>query len=191
MKGKKLPDTTLSRAIVIEMKRKQPDESVRDFNHLDNEQFATLRRKLVRWATDNGEALKTTPTLPEDFHNRTRANWKPLFAIAELAGEDIVQKVTEAAQEIESRKDQKALSVQLLEDIRKIFINSDEEGPWSTYGRNDKPITMRQLANLLRAFGIASETVYAEPGSTKHGKGYKRAQFKEAWDLSRPRRSTR
>ena len=43
MKGKELPDTTLSRAIIIEMKRKQPGEVVEDFDHLDNEEFATLR----------------------------------------------------------------------------------------------------------------------------------------------------
>jgi hypothetical protein len=106
MKGKKLPDTTLSRAIIIEMKRKQPGERVQDFDHLDKPEFEVLRRKLVRWATDNSKLLtKTTPKLPEDFHNRTRASWVPLIAIAELAGDDIAKQASEAAQAPAAHRD--------------------------------------------------------------------------------------
>jgi hypothetical protein len=99
MKGKKLPDTTLSRSITIEMKRKQPDEVVEDFDHQDNETFGTLRRKLARWAPDHAEALrKLKPEIPQGFRNRTRMNWWLLLAIAELAGD-------EAAERAQGRKD--------------------------------------------------------------------------------------
>jgi hypothetical protein len=57
MKGRKLPDTTLSRCLIIEMERKLPSETVADFNHLDNEGFASLRGQLVRWADDNGTRI--------------------------------------------------------------------------------------------------------------------------------------
>jgi hypothetical protein len=200
MKGKKLPDTTLSRAIIIEMKRKQPGEVVHDFDHLDNEDFKTLRRKLVRWATDDAEVLRTaTPQAPPGFHNRTRMNWQLLLAIAELAGKETADSAREAAQAIEHDKDEKTapLNVQLLADLRRLFdrketeamlsreiieeLVQDDEAPWGTFGRNDKPLTQRQLANLLRPFGIVSGTVYAEPGSSTHGKGYRRWQFEEAW----------
>jgi hypothetical protein len=50
MKGKKLPDATLSRAIDLVMKRKLPDEEVEDFSHLDNANLAMGRRMLARWA---------------------------------------------------------------------------------------------------------------------------------------------
>jgi putative DNA primase/helicase len=207
MKGKKLPDTTLSRAIIIEMKRKQTDERVRDFNHLDNPEFERLRRKLVRWAADNAEKLKDArPQLPDGFHNRTRANWALLFAIAELAGNELAEQLGEAARVIERAKDKTdggALGIQLLTDIRKLFesenedllgsskmvlssreivekLKEDEEAPWFTFAKG-KPITQRQLANLLRPFGITSGTVYPNPGSNDHYKGYKRLQFEEAW----------
>jgi hypothetical protein len=43
----KLPDTTISRAIVIELKRKTGSESVADFDHNDNEDLARLRCQLL------------------------------------------------------------------------------------------------------------------------------------------------
>src|SRR4029077_5955669 len=87
MKGRKLPETTLTRTIIIEMKRKLPTETVADFDHLDNEELSLLRRRLARWADDNAELLaNATPKVPPGFHNRTKANWKLLLAIAESAG---------------------------------------------------------------------------------------------------------
>jgi hypothetical protein len=38
------------------MKRKLPTETAADFSHMDDTTFATLRRKLARWADDNWEA---------------------------------------------------------------------------------------------------------------------------------------
>ena len=68
MKGRKLPDTTLSRSIVISMKPRRADDSnerTADFNHIDNETFARLRSQLMRWTADNAEALaKATPEIP-------------------------------------------------------------------------------------------------------------------------------
>jgi hypothetical protein len=88
LKGKNLPDTTMSRCIALEMKRKLPDETVSDFAHMDDAIFAMLRRKLARWADDNWEALsKAQPLIPAGFHNRIRRNWWLLLAIAEMAGE--------------------------------------------------------------------------------------------------------
>jgi hypothetical protein len=57
MKGRKLPDTTLSRCIVIEMKRKKPSDRVEHFKHLDDAELGELRRQCMRWSIDNAEAL--------------------------------------------------------------------------------------------------------------------------------------
>ena len=54
MKGRKLPDTTLSRCIIIAMRPRRPNEEAEwteDFNHLDNHAFARLRNQLTKWAT--------------------------------------------------------------------------------------------------------------------------------------------
>jgi hypothetical protein len=77
MKGHKLPDTTLSRSVIITMKPRRasdPKEHTADFNHCDNETFVRLRSQLMRWADDNADALaKATPEIPSGFHNRRRA----------------------------------------------------------------------------------------------------------------------
>ena len=68
MKGRNLPDTTLSRSIIITMRPRRaddPEEHAADFDHLDNETFARLRSQAMRWAADNGERIaKATPEIP-------------------------------------------------------------------------------------------------------------------------------
>jgi putative DNA primase/helicase len=202
MKGKKLPDTTLSRAIVIEMKRKQPDEIVADFEHMDNDDLHTLRRKLVRWAADNGDILRTSkPEVPPGFYNRTRKNWQPLLAIAELAGDEAAQVARKAAKIIEGRKhvSETSLGTQLLADIRGIFdtekidaihsgslvdeLNSDLEKSWAEY-KHGKPLSQKQLANMLDDFGIIPADVTV---GSKRARGYQQWQFEEAWDRYLPK----
>jgi Protein of unknown function (DUF3631) len=200
MKGVRMPDTTLSRAIIVELKRKQPNEIVEDFDHQDNDAFALLRRKLLRWAADHTEQLrKAVPTMPAGFYNRTRMNWWMLFAIAELAGEKAAMQARTAAQTIENTKDKNyvSLGTTLLSDLREIFGKSnvlfsrdiiralveDPEKPWATY-RRGKPLTERQLAYLLKEYGVKPNTVQDEFGRAK---GYERKQFIEVWERYLPK----
>lgn len=54
----------------------------------------------------------------------------------------------------------------------------DEEAPWASYNFG-KPISPRQLANLLKSYGISSKTVRQEDGRTP--KGYDAGQFQDAF----------
>jgi Protein of unknown function (DUF3631)/RepB DNA-primase from phage plasmid len=194
LKGKKLPDTTASRAIVIELKRKLADENVEDFRHIDDPGLQELRQKLLRWAVDNVGALESArPTLPDGFTNRVAANWNLLLAIADIAGGEWPEKAREAAAGIAKLKAtlNATIGVQLLTDIRTILgekdcmfsatliaiLADDPEGSWAEYNRG-KRITQKQLANLLRGYGIVSETVWISGHSAK---GYKRAAFEDVW----------
>src|SRR5262249_19123326 len=174
LKGKNLPDTTASRCIALEMKRKLPDEKVADFSHMDDAIFAMLRRKLARWADDNWEALtKAQPQIPAGFHNRVRRNWWLLLAIAELAGDDLAQKARKAASSIEGVCNTSDTGIELLTDAKSIFENTeeaatktfiaklceDEERPWATFNKG-KPITDRQIARRLRKYKIWSKWYY-------------------------------
>ena len=197
MKGRRLPDTTLSRAIIIEMKRKLPDETVTDFDHLDDDGLARLRQQLRRWADDNGAVLaKATPEILPGFHNRIRANWKPLLAIAENAGDEWKRAAWQAAEAIEKIKAtfEASIGVQLLSSIRTLFeannvdcmtsqqmvayLTADSEQPWAEY-RHGRPLSQKQLANLLNGYGIYSETVH--PVGLPHAKGYRLDRFREAF----------
>ena len=127
MKGRKLPDTTLSRSIVITMKPRRADDSnehTADFNHIDNETFARLRSQLMRWTADNAAAVaKATPEIPAGFHNRRRANWVPLLAIAEAGGGDWKAAAWKAALAIEAVADtfDPSIGVELLRAIKGAF----------------------------------------------------------------------
>jgi hypothetical protein len=202
MKGRKLPDTTLSRSIIITMKPRRPDdptEWTEDFNHLDNETFARLRAQILRWAIDNAVALaKVEPEIPPGFYNRRRANWKPLLAIAERAGGGWKKAAWKAALAIEAVHDtfEPSIGVQLLIAIRDMFetqstdrvrskslvavLIEDQTGPWVAFGKSQKPISENGVARLLKKYGIRPRTVRFTDGDTD--KGYQLAWFEDVFE---------
>jgi hypothetical protein len=200
MKGRNIPDTTLSRSIVITMKPRRasnPKEHTADFDHLDNETFARRRSQLLRWAADNIDAIvKATPEMLPGFHNRRRANWKPLLAIAEACGSESKTAAWAAARAIEKTATtfDASISVQLLRAIKGMFkarnneqigsealvaeLAMDKTAPWATYNKG-KPISERQVAGLLKDYDI-------RPGHIRIGetqvRGYQESQFTDAFE---------
>jgi putative DNA primase/helicase len=203
MKGMKLPDTTLSRAVVIGMERKAPGEQTASFRCQDDADFAALRRRLARYAIDNADALaKADPTLPPGFENRKAANWRLLLAIGDTAGKAFGRKARAAAEKISGAVVVSSTGIDLLADIRKILeplepkgtepkeaissaglavdLGSDPESQWSEFGKARKPITQKQIAALLKSFGIFPRAVHP-PKLAADAKGYERIWFKDAW----------
>lgn len=58
-------------------------------------------------------------------------------------------------------------------------MTADPDSEWVEWGKTGKPISQKQLANLLKRYGIA-------PGQVRingvQGRGYLRAHFIEAWE---------
>jgi putative DNA primase/helicase len=200
MKGMKLPDTTLSRAIVIGMERKGPGEKTVNFGCQDDAGFAALRQRLARYAVDNADALaKADPVLPLGFENRKAANWRLLLAIADTAGKAFGRKARAAAEKISGAVVVSSTAIDLLADTRKLLepegaqpkeaissaglaavLGNDPDSQWSEFGKARKPITQKQIAALLKPFGIFPRTVHP-PKLAADAKGYERAWFKDAW----------
>ena len=177
MKGRRIPDTTLSRSIVIEMVRKLPGDKCTDFDHVDDAGLSDLRQRLARFAHDNAETIAThRPKQPEGFANRVAANWRTLLSIADLCG--VGDEAREAALAIARRDDEASLGVELLRDIKSVFeekrvdrlssanlvklLGDMEDRPWSempTKAGRGKPITQPQLANFLRPFEVKPKTI--------------------------------
>jgi putative DNA primase/helicase len=106
MVGRKMPATTLSRCIAIELRRRKKSEIVQSFKHEDDSELRDLRSRLRRWQIDNEDALRgCTPKMPDTFENRVADNWRVQFAIADLAGEDWGNKARAAAVKIEGGSD--------------------------------------------------------------------------------------
>jgi hypothetical protein len=141
--------------------------------------------------------------MPATIYNRAADNWRPLLAMAELAGGDWPDRARQAVIELSAAADD-AVSpgVLLLGDIRELFhrdplgdalytheilhaLQQDENRPWPEW-KNGKPITSRQLAALLKPYGIKPRTVRRGAITDK---GYKLDLFKDAFTRYLPPRS--
>ena len=194
------PDTILDRCIVVMMRRKKASEHVEPFDaeHPKIKSYCeTIQSKLLRWAGDNQRTIGTMyPQLPPALQNRTADKWRPLFAIAELAGPVWVQKVQVAAGNMVhyTDDDDSGLEIQLLSDIRTVVtksqashvstsdllaaLNDMADRPWPTiyYG---KSLDAKRLSDLLRPFGITPKNYTFVGGLRK--KGYDVSDFYDSF----------
>lgn len=193
-----LADTLEDRSIVLLLQRKSKTAKVARLRRRDSEEFAIVRRKLARWADDNFAALTDPdPKIPGVLNDRAADNWRPLLAIADLAGGEWPERAREAAMLLSGESRDTAVNVELLADIKLAFGDADEirsidlvakliadpERPWAEW-KNGKPLTQKQLGGLLSAFQITSETVHIK--GLPDAKGYKRVHFLEKWDAYLP-----
>lgn len=101
-----LPGTLHDRSIVIRLERAKSGEVCERFDSRHIEKEKELRRKLARFAADNKERLDNCdPKMPDGAFNRIADNWRPLFAIAEIAGGDWPQRVAAAYAELAAKAD--------------------------------------------------------------------------------------
>jgi len=193
---KLFPPSTLSRAIVINLRRKLANESVSRLRHAPDSLFEGIAAKLARFAQDYSQQVKQArPVLPDALGDRAQDNWEPLLAVASCAGAEWVKRATAAALKL-SGAGEKTVSVanELLADIQHVFeskgwdkistvdliaaLCADEEAAWATYNRGD-PLSHRQLASRLKGYGIASKNINCGYGVVK--KGFDRAQLEDAF----------
>ena len=125
MKGKKLPDTTLSRTITIEMKPKRGSEKVERFRHIDDDGLRQLREQAKRWAADNGETLRDAGPDISGLNNRVSENWWMQFAIADLAGGEWPELARRAARKLSEAEEVSSISVRAIAAIQGIFDGRD------------------------------------------------------------------
>jgi putative DNA primase/helicase len=192
------PDTLVDRSIVLRLMRKPRGVKVERLRKRDGEDFKRLRSQAARWAADQGlKLIDADPSVPDALHDRAADNWRPLLAIADLAGSHWPELARKAACDLTGVEDDGALNVTLLVDIRAAFgdadvmksadlvaaLTADPEAPWAEYNRG-KPLTQRQLAKMLGQFGVISESVH--PPGVVHGKGYKREHLEPQWEAYCP-----
>ena len=191
MKGLNMPGTTLSRCILCMIWPKLPSEVVDDFNKRDDEEFVTLRRKLLRWSVDNAVTLQAASSGRPASTIASEITGSLLWAIADLAGGEWPKRARAAALELETERDEPSEGLRLLAAIRDIFgtreamtsadicaaLVVDPSGEWANF-RDKGPISQTQLAVLLKEYRIRTEKV--SPAGIRLN-GYFRAQFKNAF----------
>lgn len=186
-----LPDTIISRSVIIRMRRRAPDERVEPFKgRLHAAEGNRLRQEMAEWADFVGETVGNAwPDMPPGVEDRNEEIWEPLLAVADAAGGEWPRKTRAAAMAFVNSAEVRdsSLGLRLLSDLRSVFVRAkqtklstaylldelksprsglDDDAPWEDlYGHG---ITPRNLAKLLRPYGIRSKKVRTE-GSTLQG----------------------
>jgi hypothetical protein len=189
-----LPDTILSRAVIIRMRRRSPDEIVEPYRRRSHAaEGHALRDRLARWAGTVLDAVtEAWPAMPSDIKDRDADVWEALLAVADAAGEMWPERARVAAVALValSKESTPSLGIRLLSDIRKAFGDADvlstdcllkaliegDESLWADI--KGKPLNDRGLAKRLRDYEIKPKVVRIGDATPR---GYARTDFHDAW----------
>lgn len=186
-----LPDTILSRSVVIRMRpRGRLGEDIDPFRRREQAPNGhAIRDRIEAWAKDVTISL---PRLPPEIQDRDADVWESLIAVADAIGGEWPRRARAAGVAlVTASKDlEPSLGIRLLTDLRVVFkdedelpskcillaLNSLEEAPWGNL--RGRALDERGLANRLREYGVKSRTIRVG-GSTP--KGYRRVDLFETW----------
>lgn len=139
--GQPLPAEVEDRAVVVRMDAGE-DQDLGWFRRRDVSELVTASDLLTMWADQNmGDILefleawvdRPANEFPLRMKDHAAETWEPLFAIADLAGHDWLDRIVEAARTLDgqyqSEKRQSSFAKRLLIDLRE----SLSEGAWADY----------------------------------------------------------
>jgi hypothetical protein len=197
-----LPDTILTRSVVISMRRRAPGEVVEPFRRREHgPEGERLRDSLSAWAASiEASVTGAWPEMPKGITDRDADVWEALLAVADAAGGDWPERARVAAVALvaDSKRGSPSLGIKLLGDIRSIFndqrdpigdacsqlptehllseLHKLEESPWGDL--RGKPLDARGLSQRLRPYDIKPTTIRTAVGTPK---GYRRKDMHDAW----------
>jgi hypothetical protein len=189
-----LPDTILSRSIVVRMRRRAPGEVVEAYRRrVHGPAGHKLRDSLANWADTIQERVTNAwPAMPDGINDRDADVWEPLLAIADVAGGQWpeLSRVAAVTLVTQGRQSTPSLGIRLLSDLRSVFgtasvlptttilkaLHELDESPWAEL--SGKPLNDRGLATRLRRYDIKPKVVRI--GEHTH-RGYAREDLHDAW----------
>lgn len=189
-----LPDTILSRSVIIRMRRHAPNEPVEPYRRrVHVPEGEELRDRITEWAGSvEGSLTDAWPAMPEGIRDRDADVWEPLLALADEAGGSWPERARVSAVTLVtlSKESTPSLGVRLLSDLSEIFgscealstesilqgLHAVVESPWMDI--KGKPIDDRSLAVKLRPYDIKPTVLRI---GTITARGYHRADFLDVW----------
>jgi hypothetical protein len=190
-----LPDTILSRSVIVRMRRRAPHEKITPFRRrVYVKEGNKLRDQLAAWAAGAvKEMTEARPAMPDGIEDRNADMWEALLAVAEAASEHWPKRAQAAAVTLVTAAAERepSLGISLLSDLRDIFGERDQmttaeilqalhslpEAPWNDL--KGKPLNDRGLATRLRQYEVKSRTLNL--GGEARAKGYAREDLHGAW----------
>jgi len=191
-----LPDTILTRSVVVRMRRRGPTETVEPYRRrMHAPDGHALRDRLAAWGAQRlVELSDARPRMPEGVTDRAADVWESLLAVADVAGGrwPELARVSAVTHVTDAKAASPSLGILLLTDLRTVFGNADslattnillalhdlEDSPWGDM--KGKPLDARGLSRLLRRYGISPTTHRISPTVT--AKGYHRKDLHDAWE---------
>jgi len=193
-----LPDTLMSRSVIVRMRRRAPGEHVEPFRRRLHEPAGSeLQEQLAAWAQSVADRVRDAwPKMPAGITDRPADVWEPLLAVADAAGGHWPVTARTACIELAkvAQNRDASLGVKLLTDIRDVLdregtdrlsterlldsLHKLDESPWADL--RGKPLDARGLARRLRQydarphqFKVNDDKIrgYSVPGSEKDGGG--------------------
>jgi hypothetical protein len=202
-----LPDTLLSRSVVIRMHRRLKSEKVTQFRTRTSiPEGEAIGTQLARWARSVfDDAVTVRPEMPEGVEDRQADAWEPLLAVAALAGGDWPKLACEAAVALVkvNRDTPPSLPLRLLQDLRLVFWNNLktvaqarpkglltetvlselhhlEDAPWQSINKGE-PLTSVQLATRVYDYGVGPEQLRPYQNNNTQRRGYPLGPLADAW----------
>lgn len=194
-----LPDTILTRAVVIPMRRRAPSEKVSSYRRRYHAaEGHAIRDELALWLSQEVACLsRMDPTMPAGIEDRAADVWESLIVIADAAGGEWPERARDAAIALiaDAKRDPPSLGIRLLSDVRDVFGVSEQlpttsivdalvaldEAPWGDL--RGRAIDARKLAQLLKPYGVARSTLRLGAITAK---GYRRQDLHDAWNRYLP-----
>src|SRR5262245_18214127 len=189
-----LPDTIMSRSIVIRMRRRAPDEKVEAWRHrIHAQEGEAIRDQVALWAEGAlGDVTNQWPEMPDGVTDRDADVCEALLAVADAAGGTRPERARVAALTLvtDARDSSPSLGVRLLSDLRDVFGDNErlatdtiltqlhkiEEAPWGDI--RGKPLSDIGLARRLKDYGIKPKVVRI---GRDVARGYEQRDFRDAW----------
>jgi len=202
-----LPDTIMTRSIVVRMRRRAPSERVEPWRlRINGPDASALHDRLLEWSQWIAPQIDGTwPDMPDGIEDRNADVWEALLAVADAAGGDWPERarVTAVTVVTASSGHTGSLGVQLLADLRQVFADAGtdrlptekilealhemDESPWADM--RGKPLDARGLSRRLSKYGNADGApIKPTPQRVADAvfKGYSTAALSDAWDRYLP-----
>jgi Protein of unknown function (DUF3631) len=195
-----LPDTLLTRSVIVRMRRRAPSEKVTSFRRrVYAKEGNAIRDQLAAWSSSSVRAMtEARPEMPEGIEDRNADVFEALLAIADAAGEAWAKRARVAAVALVAAAAERepSLGIRLLADVREAFGDADQltttellgrlhdlpEAPWNDL--KGKPLNDRGLAFRLREYDVKSKNL--NTGAGARPKGYTREDLYGVWERYLP-----
>lgn len=189
-----LPETILTRSIVIRMQRRKFTDKVEPYRCREVEpEGQHLLEKLKLWTAGLLTGITNVrPAMPPGVDDRDADVWEPLLACADAAGVEWGQRARAACVSLValSKASTPSLGIRLLSDLKQVLsgrlaMTTEEiigrllrmdDAPWLEF--EGAQIDARALSRVLRQYDIKSKTIrFGE----RTARGYEARQFHDAW----------